>query len=128
MDTSRGTRAWFADCRRLFRRCVEDTNACEPRVVLESFDTLFRLLDYIDGGYHEMIFFADEGGSWQLGVDWSEILPAWFTCLSAGATAEDFAVRVVEVVDKHESYRREAHLQTARGIATPAQQKALSET
>ena len=125
MDTSRGTRAWFADCRRLFRRCVEDTNACEPRVVLESFDTLFRLLDYIDGGYHEMIFFADEGGSWQLGVDWSEILPAWFTCLSAGATAEDFAVRVVEIVDKHECYRREAHLKAARDIATPAQQKAL---
>ena len=125
MDTSKGTCAWFADCRRLLRRCAEEASFAEPESVLEAFEALFRLLDRIDGGYHEMIFFADEGGSWQLGVDWSEILPAWFTCLSAGATAEDFAVRVVEIVDKHECYRREAHLKAARDIATPAQQKAL---
>jgi hypothetical protein len=26
----------------------------------------------------DVIFFADEGGSWQVGVDWERVLPPWF--------------------------------------------------
>lgn len=33
---------------------------------------------------------------------------------------EDYARRVVEVVDKRDEYRRDKHLATARRIATPA--------
>ena len=58
-------------------------------------------------------------------MDTSKGTCAWFACLSATATAEEFAARVVEVVDKHESYRRDAHLAAAQSIATPAQRKAL---
>lgn len=40
---------------------------------------------------------------------------------------EEYARRVVEVVDKHEEHRRDRHLATARRIATPAQRKVLRE-
>lgn len=40
---------------------------------------------------------------------------------------EEYAHRVVEVVDRYEEYRRDRHLATARRIATPAQRKVLRE-
>lgn len=36
-------------------------------------DVFYMLDDAID-----VIFFADEGGSWQVGVDWERVLPPWF--------------------------------------------------
>ena len=38
-----------------------------------------------------MVFFADEGGSWQVGVDWKSVLPADFRCLAETAGPEEFA-------------------------------------
>jgi hypothetical protein len=98
----------------------------DPAEVCQAFDVLLALLDRIDEGL-DIIFFADEGGSWQVGADWAKVLPAWFTSLSATAEPEEYARRVVEVVDKHEKYRRDKHLAKARRIATPAQRKALRE-
>ena len=40
-----------------------------------------------------MIFFADEGGSWMVGVDWRQVLPAWFRVLSATASPAEIARR-----------------------------------
>ena len=38
-------------------------------------DILFGLLNHIDKGNDSVVFFADEGGSWQVGVDWAKVLP-----------------------------------------------------
>lgn len=127
MQKSGGTRAWIAACERLLHRCVAAVGENDPAEVCQAFDILLTLLDHIDEGCDDIIFFADEGGSWQVGVDWAKVLPAWFTCLSATAEPEEYARRVVEVVDKHEKYRHDEHLAKARRTATPAQRKALRE-
>jgi hypothetical protein len=65
-----------------------------------AFDILFKLLDRFDDADDRMVFFADEGGSWMVGIDWKQVLPAWFRVLS---------------------------LAEARKVATPSQRKELAE-
>ncbi len=93
--------------------------------VCEAFETIFGLLRHIDEGRDDIIFFADEGGSWQVGADWRRVLPAWFTCLAATAQPEEYARRVVETVYGFDGRNGKKHLAAARRIATPAQRKAL---
>src|SRR5438093_5397812 len=59
-----------------------------PTEVRQAMDILFGLLNHIDKGDDDVIFFADEGGSWQVGVDWAKVLPVWFKVLSATAEPE----------------------------------------
>jgi hypothetical protein len=40
------------------------------------------LLDHFVDGLDDVIFFVDEGGSWQMGVRREKVLPAWFACSS----------------------------------------------
>jgi len=124
-EKSRGTRVWIAECERLLDRCVAQAAAGDPAEVCQAFDIIFALLDRIDEDPDAIIFFADEGGSWQVGVDWEKVLPAWFICLSAPAEPEEYARRVVEAIEKQGSYRRDKYLAKARRVATPAQRKAL---
>ena len=63
----------------------------EPAEVREAFETLFGLLCHIDKVPDDVVFFADEAGSWQVGVDWDKVLPAGFTCLAK--TAEPTSTR-----------------------------------
>ena len=89
--------------------------------------TLFGLLDPIDKGNDDVIFFADEGGSWQVGVDWPKVLPAWFKVLSATAEPTEYAERIAALLFRHYSYGRDRMLVIARRTATPDQRKALAE-
>jgi hypothetical protein len=127
MDKSNGTRAWIAECRRLLDRLIPAAKATPPKVA-EGFETIFGLLHRIDEGNDDIIFFADEGGSWQVGVDWRKVFPAWFACLAKTATHEEYARRVVEVIDEFERHDRDKYLAVARRVATPAQRKALLAT
>lgn len=120
---SMGTTAWIAECRRLLDRCVADSTAA-PIERRNAFDALFGLMDCINRG-EDIVFFADEGGSWQVGVDWKEILPAWFKVLAATAEPEEFAERVPTVLDRHYRWGREEMIAIALKIATPAQRRAL---
>ena len=54
-------------------------------------DLLFELLAEIDRGNDEIIFFADEGGSWQVGLDEEKVMSAYFSSLAATATPEGYA-------------------------------------
>ena len=96
-----------------------------PLVTRQCFDILFGLLDHIDEGNDDIIFFADEGGSWQVDVNWNSVLPVWFKSLAATSDPSEYARRVVEVVDNHAKHKRKIHLATARKVATPEQRKAL---
>ena len=53
-------------------------------------DILLGLLNHMDQGHDDIIFFADEGGSWQVGVDWPKVLPVWFKVLSVTAEPEEW--------------------------------------
>ncbi len=126
MQMSRGTSTWIAECNRLLDRCVALAHKGEYATAGESFGMIFALLRLIDEGYDDVIFFADEAGSWQVGVDWRKVLPAWFTCLGQTAEPEEYGREVVSMIDDFVAYDRERFLKRARASASPSQKKALS--
>jgi hypothetical protein len=75
----------------------------------------------------DVIFFADEGGSRQVGIDWDEVLPPWFKVLSATAAPEEYAERITSVLERHYNHGRDAMLVFARKIAPPDQRTALAD-
>jgi hypothetical protein len=125
-EKSAGTRAWIAEYHRLLDRCVISAKECDPLEVGQSMDILFGLLDHIDECLDDVVFFADEAGSWQVGVDWAKVLPAWFRVLSATAEPQEYANRIKDVLDRHYSYGRDKMLTLARRTATPEQRRALA--
>ena len=126
---SAGTTAWIAESLRLLDRCVIHAKNSDPAEVREAMDVLFGMLSHIDKGHDDVIFFADEGGSWQVGVDWAKVLPVWFKVLSATAEPEDYAERITTLLSCHYRYGRDKMLAIARRIATTHQRNALeSET
>jgi hypothetical protein len=124
---SAGTSAWIAEYRRLLDRCVISAKESNPAEVREAMDILFGLLNHIDKGHDDIIFFADEGGSWQVGVDWAKVLPVWFKVLSATAEPEEYAERIMALLSCHYRYSRDKMLAIARRTATTHQRKALAE-
>ena len=128
METSRGTQAWGSECRRLLVRCVAQAEKGDSADSRQGFDILFGLLDHVDDCPDDVIFFADEGGSWQVGVDWEQVLPAWMKVLSATAAPEEYAQRIAWVLNHHHSYGSQKMLVLARRTATPEQRRAFPET
>jgi len=124
---SRGTSAWIAEYCRLLDCCVNDAKKGRPAEVREAMDVLFGLLTHIDKGNDDVIFFADEGGSWQVGVDWARVLPVWFKVLSATAEPEEYAERITAMISHHYSHGRDKMLALAHRTATPGQRKGLAE-
>jgi hypothetical protein len=123
---SAGTSAWIAEFRRLLNRCVINAKQCNPAEIRQALDVLFGLLEHIDKCLDDVIFFADEGGSWQVGVDWPKVLPVWFKALSATAEPDEYAQRVVAFLSRHYSYGRDKMLVIARRTGSPDQRKALA--
>jgi hypothetical protein len=124
---STGTSAWIAEYLRLLDRCVISAKTSNPAKVREAMDVLFGLLDHIDECHDDVIFFADEGGSWQVGVDWGRVLPVWFKVLSATAEPEEYAKRIMALLSCHYNYGRDKMLVIARRTGTTHQRKALAE-
>jgi hypothetical protein len=127
MEKSSGTLAWIADCRRLLESCVAHSKKEDPAAVCQAFEIIFSLLSKIDECTDEILFFADEGGSWEVGVDWEIVLPAWFRVLSATAGNSEYAQRINIVLKRHYKRGRIKMLAVARKIAGPAQRQALPE-
>ncbi len=124
-EKSRGTEAFIAEFDRLLCKCLRAAEN-EPRTpVRDAFEHLFGLLRRIDEGNGDIIFFADEGGSWQVGVDWHAALPAYFRCLADSASAEEFAQSVDEAIRDFADYERPRHLTAARRAANATQRAAL---
>jgi hypothetical protein len=126
MDKSSGTIAWIAECNRLLDLCVVQAQTGDAAEARQSFDIIFGLLDEIDACRDDIIFFADEAGAWQVGVDWERLLPSWFKVLSATAKPDEYAKRVVDLLNRHCDYERPKMLPVARKLASPAQARALA--
>ena len=122
-DVSQGTQAWMADYRRLLDRCVAEEKQGDPAEVREAFEVLAGLVARIDAG-EEFLFFADDGGSWQFGENWEEILPAWFRATATTVDADAFVDRVRSVVAA-EGYMRSKIIAMALRAANPEQRRAL---
>lgn len=67
MEKSQGTEAFIAEFDRLLGRCVRAAEAGPRPPVREAFELLFGLLRHIAEGHDDVIFFADEAASWQVG-------------------------------------------------------------
>ncbi len=126
-EKSLGTLAWIADCRRLLGRCVAHAVAGNAAETRQAFEIMFGLLNHIDEGEDDVIFFADEGGSWQVGIDWEKVLPAWFRVLSATAEPAEYAQRIAAVLEHHCRYKCVKLLAVAKRMATPVQRLALPD-
>jgi hypothetical protein len=126
-QSSLGTLAWIADFRRLLFRCAEQSKKRNVAGVRHAFDILFELLDRFDDGDDRMVFFADEGGSWMVGVDWKGVLPAWFRVLSATADPAEYARCFETFVGRYCNDQRAELLTEARQVATPSQLEGLAE-
>ncbi len=127
MQKSNGTRAWIAECQRLLRQLVIAEGKEDPADVATALESIFRLLHHIDEGHDDVIFFADEGGSWQVGVEWRQVFPGWVRCLARIASPQEYSERVVEMIDDLDRADRAIHLREARKAATTAQKKALAQ-
>jgi hypothetical protein len=126
MDMSEGTEAFMAEFDRLAGKCVREVEAQGPLAPLrESFEILFGLLRYIDECNDDVIFFADEGGAWQVEVDWRAALPAYFRCLADTASPDEFAREVDRAIRDFAEYERPRHLTAARRVASAEQNAAL---
>jgi hypothetical protein len=126
LTKSTGTIAWIAECNRLLDLCAAAARSGDVSELRQCFDIIFGLLDEIDACRDNIIFFADEAGSWQVGVDWEKVLPSWFKVLSATAMPEEYAMQVAGLLKRHCGYVAPAMLALARKLATPAQQRALA--
>ena len=126
-ETSSATLAWMADCRRLLDLCVIRAKKEDPATVRQAFELIFGLLDRIDAGDDDILFFADEGGSWALGIDWEKVLPVWFRVLSATADPGEYVQRIDAVLKQHYVHGRTKMLTVAKRVATPAQRRLLTK-
>jgi len=125
MDKSEGTEAFIGEFDRLLTKCVRAAAKRPQGPVREAFELLFALLRQIDEDPDSVVFFADEAGSWQVGVDWGEALPAYFRCLAESASGEEFAREVDGAITDFADYERPKHLTAARRVANAEQKAAL---
>ena len=103
IEQSTGTSAWIAKCRRLLDRCVVEEKKGDTAEIRQAFDIIFGLLDHIDECLDDVIFFADEAGSWRVGVDGDKVLPPWFRVLAATAAPAEYAERIK--IGSHAGFR-----------------------
>lgn len=125
MDQSRGTETFIAEFDRLMGKCIRAAAKKRRAPIRDAFELLLQLLRRIDEGSDSVIFFADEAGSWQVGVDWRLALPAYFQCLADRAPPDEFAREVDRAISDFSEYDRPKHLAAARGIANAEQTAAL---
>jgi len=126
MEKSGGTDRFIVDCDRLLVLCVKHAKKGNHVGAAASFELIFAVLRRIDECLDDVVFFADEGGSWQIPVNWGIVLPAWFNSLAVTADPNDFAAKVALEVDHHVRYDRDRYIEVARKAATAAQRKALA--
>ncbi len=125
LNLSRGTINWIAEYKRLLNRCIQESSQGEPDQIRQAFDLLFNLLDKVDECRDDIIFFADEAGAWQVGVEWDELLPCYFKVLAAVAQPQEYAECAIKIVKSHANYNSDNYFKLALEVAKRPQQKVL---
>lgn len=125
-EKSRGTERFIAECQRLLDRCVAAVGREDAAETRAAFEGLFELLVQVDDLRENLVFFADEHGAWQVGVDWRTVLPAWFRALAATAQADEYADQVMGAVSYFAHQEAEVLVPAGLRAADAAQRAALS--
>jgi hypothetical protein len=82
----------------LFDGCVAEAESGDSAEVCKAYELLFDLLRDIDRCETDIVFWADEPGTWQLGVDWTRVLSPYFRCLRSIVTLQEFGERANAVI------------------------------
>lgn len=106
-ERSRGTDAFVAEFDRLIGNCTRAAPSESHTVRCLAFERLFDLLRRLDEGSDDVLFFGDEGGSYEIGVDWRTVLPAYFRCLATTSTPEQSTVAALRVITDFVAHERE---------------------
>lgn len=124
-EQSRGTDAFIAEFHLLLHKCIIAADQEVPSGLRESFEFLFSLLRHINEGNDNVLFFADNGSSLDVGVNWRAALPAYFNCLATTSSPEEFAQTVSETIEDFVDYDWPWYEDVARNVANDAQRAAL---
>lgn len=124
-EQSEGTDAFIAEFHRLLQKCIQAAQQEVPAGLRESFEFLFGLLQHIDEGNDDVLFFADDGSSLDVGVNWCAALPAYFNCLAKTSSPEEFARTVDKAVADFVDYDRPWYTDAARKVGSDVQRIAL---
>ena len=127
MEKSRGTAIFIAEHSRLVDACLRAERAGDLDTTAEGLELLIGLMREIDRCERDIVFFADEAGSWQVGVLWDRVLPAWFRSLSPEMDAHEWAETVVDALNDFAGHQMSELLAAARDSGTPEQRAALAE-
>ncbi len=127
MEKSRGTEIFIAEHSRLVDACLRAERAGDLDTTAEGLELLIGLMREIDRCERDIVFFADEAGSWQVGVLWDRVLPAWFRSLSPEMDAHEWAETVVDALNDFAGHQMSELLAAARDSGTPEQRAALAE-
>ncbi len=66
-----------------------------PVAGCQVFEVIFSLLRHIDECTDDILFFADEGGSWEVGVNWF-----------ADGRSSEYAQRIATLLNRHYKHGR----------------------
>lgn len=124
-EQSEGTDAFISEFDRHLRRSIRAAEQEMHSEARSSFELLFGLLQHIDEGNDGMLFFADDGSSLDVGVNWRTALPAYFNCLAKVSSPEEFARTVGEAIESFVDYDRPWFTDVARNVANDSQRAAL---
>ena len=124
-EQSEGTDAFIAEFHRLLQKCIQAAHQEVPAGLRESFEFLFGLLRHVDEGNDDVLFFADDGSSLDVGVNWCAALPAYFNCLAKTSSPEEFARTVDKAVVDFVDYDRPWYTDAARKVGSDVQRIAL---
>ena len=80
----------------------------------------------IDNGDDSIVFFADEAGSWQVGIEWEATLAAYFASRAAISEPEEYARAVLRAIDDFADHDPKPHLTLARRPASREQVQAIN--
>jgi len=117
-EQSNGTMAWIAECNRLLDRCVAlSTRKRDIGDVAASFEVLFDLIDDAGSFDFDIVFFADEGGTYEFGIRWSTVMEAWFVSFALHSSRDgSYKQRVAAIIERGGELAGEAHQRMARTV------------
>jgi len=70
---------------------------------------------------------ADEGGSYEVHVEWDKVLPLWFHSLAIMAAPEEYAREAVAAIDDFAHHDRERYPKMTRSAGNREQRAVLEE-
>lgn len=91
-----------------------------------GFEHLFELLEHIDEGHDDVVFFADEAGTWQLGIPWPTVRPVWIAAFATRADPATFGATVANRIRHFDRAGRDRYLAIAAAAASEAQRRELT--